>query len=43
MRAIKSEIRALIALIEQGDILNYKIVDKLNQLIQMLDELEQGE
>lgn len=41
MLEIKSEIRALIASLEGADpIPYYKIVDKLNQLIRMLDDLE---
>lgn len=43
MLAIKSEIRELLAAIEREEVPAYKIVDKLNQLIRMLDALEEGE
>lgn len=43
MLEIKSEIRELLAALERGDVSTYKIVDKLNQLLRMLDALEEGE
>lgn len=43
MREIKAEMRELIASIERGGIENYKIVDKLNQLLRMLDEADELE